>query len=395
MKKILIMLAGGKGTRMKSSRNKILMPVCGKSIIARSVDAFTGLIDEMIIVSSPADQSMIREQLDLSAITVPVSFASGGCSRQESVRNGIMSLSHPDKEDIILIHDAARCLVDHELIGRVIRSAEEYGTGIPGIAATSTYKICDEHSFVISTPDRSSLFEIQTPQGFRAELIIEAHQKAFSDHIICTDDAGLLEYCGIPVRIVPGSAVNMKITYPEDMVKAAAILEGDQLPVRVGMGYDVHRLVAGRRLILCGVDIPYELGLLGHSDADVALHALMDAMLGACGLGDIGRHFPDTDQQWEGASSLYLLKTVNQMIRNKGFSVSNADITIVAQQPKLFPYVSEMVHNITVALEIAENRINVKATTTEHLGFEGRMEGISAYAVCTVSEGKQATVSDQ
>ena len=163
--------------------------------------------------------------------------------------------------------------------------------------------------------------------------------------------------------------------------------------MRIGSGYDVHKLVEGRKLIIGGVDIPYELGLLGHSDADVALHALMDAMLGACGLGDIGRHFPDTDQQWEGASSLNLLKTVNQMIRDKGFSVSNADITIVAQQPKLFPYVSDMIHNIAVVLEIPENRINVKATTTERLGFEGRMEGISAYAVCTVSEGKQTTVS--
>jgi 2-C-methyl-D-erythritol 2,4-cyclodiphosphate synthase len=272
------------------------------------------------------------------------------------------------------------------MIRRVISSVIKYGACVPGIAASSTYKICNHDSFVISTPDRSSLYEIQTPQGFRAGLILSAAKKAATEHIECTDDAGLLEYCNIPVKVIPGSINNIKLTYPEDIVRAKAILKGGQASLRIGMGFDVHQLVPDRRLILCGTEVPFELGLLGHSDADVALHALMDAMLGSCGLGDIGKFFPDSDNQWKDASSMDLLKRVNQIINDAGFSVCNADITIVAQKPKLLPFIPDMTRNIQDVLDLSDHLINVKATTTEHLGFEGRMEGISAYAVCFVKE---------
>jgi len=385
MKKFVLILAGGKGSRMKSSVNKVLLPVCGKTVLVRSMLAFSFCTDEMVIVCRPEDEIAIRKEIDKEGISFPVRFASGGETRQESVRNGLQAIS-PRSDDILLIHDAARCLVDRELINRVISSVISYGTGVPGIPASSTYKICDQNSFVVYTPPRSSLYEIQTPQGFTAERYKTCLEKAVTDHMDFTDDAGILEYCHIPVRIVPGSANNIKLTRPEDLNRARLILGGDESGLRIGMGYDVHRFSKDRKLILCGVDIPFETGLLGHSDADVALHALMDAMLGACALGDIGRHFPDTDGSYKGISSVLLLKKTNQLLKKEGYIPYNIDITIVAQKPKLSPYIQQMVENTASALELPLSSVSVKATTTEKLGFEGRMEGISAYAVCTITK---------
>ena len=272
------------------------------------------------------------------------------------------------------------------LIERVIHSVETCGTGIPGIPASSTFKICNADHLVVHTPDRTNLYEIQTPQGFTAGTLLPVALNAFRDGIECTDDAGLLEHYHIPVKVVPGSPDNIKLTEPQDIARAKSIIQGVAHTMRVGMGYDVHRLVEGRKLILCGVEIPFESGLLGHSDADVALHALMDAMLGACALGDIGKHFPDTDDRYKGISSVHLLQETVRIIRDAGYKAANADVTIVAQKPKLLPYIPQMISNIASVLNLPEDRINVKATTTEKLGFEGRMEGISSYAVCTVAE---------
>ena len=210
--------------------------------------------------------------------------------------------------------------------------------------------------------------------------------KASEDRIECTDDAGILEYYHVPVRIVDGSSTNIKLTEHNDLSRAKSILEGSDSSVRIGMGYDVHRLSSERKLILCGVEIPYDMGLLGHSDADVALHALMDAMLGACALGDIGKHFPDTDKKYKDVSSLQLLKKTVTILSDAGYRVFNADITIVAQKPKLLPYIPDMIHQVASVLGISSDCVSIKATTTEKLGFEGRMEGISSYAVCTVVE---------
>lgn len=385
MKTYVIMLAGGRGARMNASVNKVLIPVCGKTVIARSAEAFIPFADEMVIVSRPEEQDAISKEI--SALSLPFSWrlAAGGETRQASMMNGLSAISLSE-EDIILIHDAARCMVDHELIRRVIESVKEYGTGIPGVPATSTFKVCDKRGCVVSTPDRSALYEIQTPQGFRAGVFVSAAMKASDDHVDCTDDSGIMEYYGADVRVVEGSARNIKLTTQEDIPRALSILEGAVPFMRVGMGYDVHRLIEGRKMILCGIEIPYEYGLLGHSDADVALHALMDAMLGACALGDIGKHFPDTDERYRGISSEALLEETKKIIRNAGYAVSNADITIVAQKPKLLPYIPDMAARIASVLELPVSCISVKATTTERLGFEGRQEGISAYAVCTVVE---------
>lgn len=387
MKTFGIMLAGGKGERMGAPVNKILLPVCGKPAIIRSLEAFVSYADEMVIVARPDEQPVILDAIAALPFPFPVRFAEGGSTRQESVLNGLRSIS-PQPDDIILIHDAARCLVTPGLVGRIAEGAREYGACIPGVPASSTYKVCDQDAFVKHTPDRSSLYEIQTPQGFRAETVLSASLRASREGIDCTDDAGVLEYYHIPVKVVRGDSSNIKLTEPEDLNRARNILEGDASPVRIGMGYDVHRLVEGRKLILCGVEIPFEMGLLGHSDADVALHALMDAMLGACALGDIGKHFPDHDDRYKGISSLLLLKKTAQILEAHGYALYNADITVAAQKPKLQPFIPRMRENIASALSLPAERISVKATTTEQLGFEGRMEGISSYAVCTVTEKK-------
>lgn len=385
MKKYVIILAGGRGTRMNLPYNKALLNLCGKTVIQRSIEAFNSFADEMIIVSHADEQPLIQESICHSGLSFPFRFISGGETRQESVLNGLKALN-TNPEDIILIHDAARCLVDQALIERIIHSVETYGTGIPGIPASSTFKICNADQLVVHTPDRTNLYEIQTPQGFTAGTLLPVALNAFRDGVNCTDDAGLLEHYHIPVKVVPGSPENIKLTEPRDISRARSIIQGDLLTMRVGMGYDVHRLTEGRKLILCGIDIPYEFGLLGHSDADVALHALMDAMLGACALGDIGKHFPDTDPQYAGISSVCLLRETNRIIRDAGYQVANADITIVAQKPRLLPYIPQMTEMVASVLDVPAGRINVKATTTEKLGFEGRMEGISSYAVCTVTE---------
>lgn len=388
MKTHVIMLAGGRGERMKSEKNKILLSVCGIPVIIRSIFAFIPFSDDMVIVSRPDDQETIRAEIRNNRLSFPFRFADGGMTRQQSVLNGLSALEAPDPQDIILIHDAARCLVNTDLIERVISSVKECGTGIPGIPATSTFKICSPDGLVQNTPDRSGLYEIQTPQGFLADLIIPLSVKASKEGFEGTDDAGILEHYHMPVKVIRGHASNFKLTEPEDLVRARNMLKGD-VSMRVGMGYDVHRLVPDRKLILCGTEIPYELGLLGHSDADVALHALMDAMLGACALGDIGKYFPDSDERYHGISSLFLLKETVRILHENGFELYNADITIAAQKPKLLPFIPEMVKKTAEALHLPQDRISIKATTTEKLGFEGRMEGISSYAVCTVTKAEK------
>lgn len=387
MRTLVIMLAGGRGERMNASVNKVLLHVAGIPVIIRSMMAFSSCADRMVIVTRSEDLYEIQKETVSREFPFPYFFTKGGDTRQSSVLNGLRALS-PDPEDIILIHDAARCLVDEALIKRVILSVSEFGSGIPGIPSTNTCKICSTDGFVLQTPERSSLFEVQTPQGFTAGAFLPLAERAAQEGFLGTDDAVIAEHYGLPVKVVRGSVSNIKLTEPGDLIRARIFLEGDASAVRVGMGYDVHRLVPDRKLILCGTEIPFELGLLGHSDADVALHALMDAMLGACALGDIGKHFPDTDDRYRGISSVILLRETDRILRNAGFRVYNVDLTIVAQKPKILPYIPQMTDNISSELSLSPASVNVKATTTEKLGFEGRMEGISAYAVCTVKENR-------
>ncbi|MBQ3484558.1 MAG: 2-C-methyl-D-erythritol 4-phosphate cytidylyltransferase [Clostridia bacterium] len=375
-----IILAGGSGSRMGAGMNKVLMPLAGETVIARSLRAFAGMVDGMILVSRSED--MQQMQLAAAQAGIDVRIVIGGATRQESVWNGLCAL--PEACTHVMIHDGARCLVDKATIERCKASVLECGTGVAAIPVIDTIKETDAEELVVSTPDRSALRAVQTPQGFSLEIIREAHRKAQEAGFIGTDDASLVERLNIPVRLTLGDRRNIKLTTPEDMQMAEAFLHNDFPALRIGQGYDVHRLVEGRDLILCGVKVPHHLGLLGHSDADVALHALMDAMLGSMALGDIGRHFPDTDEQYRGISSMKLLEHVAALLREHGACVTNCDVTIAAQRPKLLPYVPQMRQNIASLLALPLDRVNVKATTTEHLAFEGREEGISARAVCMV-----------
>ena len=380
-----LILAGGSGARMGAGRNKVLLPLGGKAVLSRSVEAFLPHAETIIVVARPEDEKDIRAVLAADGLPVErLIFAPGGKTRQDSVRNGLAAL--PAGCDCVMIHDGARCLVDEDTILRVKASVEACGTGVAAIQAIDTIKQADERNVAVATPARASLRAIQTPQGFRTALILQAHEKAAADGYVGTDDASLLEYCGLSVQLVEGHRRNLKMTTPEDMIMAEALLSGGLPALRVGQGYDVHRLVEGRELILCGVNVPHTLGLLGHSDADVALHALMDAMLGAMALGDIGRHFPDTDERFKGISSMKLLEHVLALLKEHRARVTNADVTIVAQKPKLLPYVPAMRENVAQALGLPLDRVHVKATTTERLAFEGREEGISAQAIVMVQE---------
>lgn len=377
-----IVLAGGSGSRMGAQRNKVLLELAGKPVIVRAVEAFTNLVDGVILVSREEDIPDMRAAM--AAANLPVTIVAGGDSRQSSVWNGLCAL--PESCTHVLIHDGARCLVDEGTIRRCMASVENHGTGVSAIPAIDTIKQVDADEIVTATPDRSQLRAVQTPQGFTVELIRRAHMSAQQAGFLGTDDASLVERLGHPVRLTEGNRRNIKLTTPEDLIMAETFLGRNFPALRVGQGYDVHRLVEGRDLILCGVNIPHTLGLLGHSDADVAVHALMDAMLGAMALGDIGKHFPDTDERYRGISSMKLLEHVVALLKERHARVTNCDVTIVAQKPKLLPHIPQMQANIASALELPLDRVNIKATTTERLAFEGREEGISAQAICMVEQ---------
>lgn len=383
----VILLAGGSGSRMGSGCNKVLLTLGGETVISRSARAFASVADGMVVVARSEDKAAIQADLAASAtFPGPLVIVSGGDTRQDSVWNGLCAL--PSDATHVLIHDGARCLVDEATIRRAMEAAENCGSGVAAIPAVDTIKQVDEGWHVTATPARDSLCAVQTPQAFQVELIRQAHLSAQAEGYQGTDDASLVERLGLPVQLTMGSRRNIKLTTPEDMAMAEAMLNNSPaLPaLRVGQGYDVHRLVEGRALILCGVNVPHTLGLLGHSDADVALHALMDAMLGAAALGDIGKHFPDTDERYKGISSMKLLTHVVALLEKNHLRVANADVTIVAQKPKLLPHIPQMRENVAAVLGLPLNRVNVKATTTERLAFEGREEGISAQAVCLLQE---------
>ena len=293
--------------------------------------------------------------------------------------------------DYVAIHDGARPLVTADVIARTLESAQKFGSGVAAVALKDTVKRVDEDSVVVDTPPRDKLRAVQTPQTFEAGLIRKAHA-AYALGERATDDAALAERMGVAVHLTEGDVENIKLTTPEDMLLARQVIlkrEGqkEEKPMmRIGHGYDVHRLVENRKLILCGVEIPYALGLLGHSDADVALHALMDALLGAAALGDIGRHFPDTDPAYKGADSGKLLDHVVALLEEKGYTVGNVDVTIICQRPKLKDYIEQMRENVARHLKVDIDCVNIKATTTEKLGFEGEGLGISSHAVACIEK---------
>ena len=393
-KKVTAMItAAGQGSRMGLELPKQFIKIGprGETILESTVKIFDDCpaVDEILIT---ANRDYLARTGELCAPFRKVrGIVEGGRERQDSVRAGLRRTSD---DGLILVHDAARPFVTEAVILRVLACAYESGAAVPVVpvrdtirqsarqSAISAWVACDRAEVDVSvseTLDRTRLFRVQTPQGFRTELLKQAYCEAYKAGFYGTDEAGLVERFAAPVRMVRGEEANKKITTRED-------LPAVQKDVRIGHGYDVHRLTEERALILCGESIPHERGLLGHSDADVALHALMDAMLGAAALGDIGRIFPDSDDRYKGISSMKLLEKVCRLIDEKGFAVGNADITVIAQQPKLAPYIPRMRAHVARALGVEEDCVNVKATTTERLGFAGREEGIAAEAVCLLRQ---------
>lgn len=389
-----IIAGGGIGTRMAADRPKQLLLLAGEPVLVRTCRALLDVeaLQEIVVVT-PAQYLEECRQLCASFLSqehmARLAFTPGGVTRQDSVQAGLACLS--PALSLVLVHDAARPLVEAAVLRRCLQAAAEHGAAIAALPVTDTLKNVDATSGQIcATIDRSCLWQAQTPQAAHRCLLQNAYNLAQANSFQGTDEASLLEHAGITVQVVEGSQRNLKITRPEDLLLAEALLykygaatnrTSKHKAMKIGHGFDAHRLVSGRKLILGGVEIDYHLGLDGYSDADVVSHAFTDAILGALGLGDIGRHFPDSDPQHKGANSLVLLEQVWLLAEQHGLRLGNADITIVCQQPKLMLHLAHMQHNLAQCCRTDEERINIKATTTEKMGYTGRGEGIAAHAV--------------
>ncbi len=361
-----ILLCAGTSARM--GFDKLNTPLGGKTAIERSTDALiAGGCDSIVFVVNDASEQTVRS-LDCP---VPFSIVAGGETRTESVRNGL----HAVTADVAVIHDAARCFVDPALVKACIEAAQAYGSGVAAIPMTDT--VMRMHAYGAETLDRSTLWRMQTPQAFRTEQI----KTAYAANETATDDATLYARAIGTPHFVTGSEDNRKLTTAADWAWAEARLSQPTY----GIGFDTHRLVEGRRLILGGIEIPYEKGLLGYSDADVLLHAIMDAILGAMKLGDIGKLFPDTDERYRGISSRELLRAVNNLVQKRDMVVRHVDATVICQRPKLAPYREAMERTIAEDLQIPFTAVSVKATTTEGMNDEGRGLCISAQAIASVN----------
>lgn len=391
----VIVAAAGAGKRLGLGKNKAFAEVGGLPLLVQCLRMVndTGMAHKTIIAVGADEVAMTEELLkDYHEYFAGLQTAvvAGGAERTDSVKN---ALALAGSEGWIAVHDGARPFAGMEVFERTLQAAQQTGAAIAAVPVKNTIKVVDVDGFVVNTPQRSSLMAVQTPQIFKAQLL----QRAYCDDNLkgaaVTDDASLVERLGVKVAVALGSYENIKITTPEDLLLAEKIcadrgmtmMQSLKMPqFRVGSGYDVHRLTQNRKLILCGVEVPYELGLDGHSDADVAVHALMDALLGAAALGDIGKHFPDTDDRFKGADSMKLLEHVLVLLKERCWRVNNADVTIIAQKPKLAGYIPAMRDNLAKAMGLEADAVNVKATTTEKLGFTGRGEGIAAEAVVSL-----------
>lgn len=378
-----IIVAAGAGTRLGTETPKQLLPLAGKTVLARSLDAFEAAesIDAVVVVAPEHEADRYCRNEVPSGVRKVTAVVGGGAERQDSVSAGLAAV--PDGTRVVAVHDAVRPLIRPEDIDAVVRAAEESGAAVLGTPVTDTVKRV-ENGRAVATLDRSTMWTVQTPQAFHLDLLSEAHRRARDEGVTATDDTALVEQLGRPVTVVAGRRDNIKITLPEDLRIAERILENVPRSHRTGLGYDVHRLVEGRPLVLGGVTIPFERGLLGHSDADVLSHAVVDAVLGAVSAGDIGRLYPDSDEEWKDAPGSVFLNGAADALASAGARLANVDAVVMAQRPKLAPYIGEMEAAMALALRVAPARISVKATTTEGLGFVGAGEGIAAQAVATV-----------
>jgi len=380
-----IIAAGGRGARLGDDLPKQLLTVGGKAILERAVDAFAShqRIDD-VIVALPSDLAMDPPAY-LRDSRRHIAVVTGGSRRQDSVANAFARV--PAAADIVVIHDAARPFVSADLISRTIDAAAQHGAAIAALAAIDTVKRGDAQRMIVATIPRAEVFLAQTPQAFRRDVLSAALART-SSASDATDEAMLAEQAGHHVYLVDGDSRNLKITTPDDLRLADAMLRTEQPEVpliRIGNGYDLHLLVAGPPLILGGVTIPFDKGLQGHSDADAVCHAVTDAILGAAGEGDIGRHFPDTDAAWAGANSINLLQRANRIVRAAGYVVSNVDVVVIAQKPKLAPYADAMRGNLARALGIDAAQVSVKGKTNEGVDSMGSGASIAVHAVALVT----------
>ena len=372
-----VIVAAGSATRMQGI-DKMLVPLAGVPVVLRSVRALAAsdCIDSLVIVTRTECMETLRTLC--AEVPKPVTVVAGGASRPESVLAGLAAL--PEGTELAAIHDGARPLVTQAVIAEAVEAAERCGAAAPAVPVHDTIKQA-ENGLVRATPERKTLFAVQTPQVFDVKLLKTVLRAAMERGIALTDDCSAVEAAGKPVVLTQGCEENLKITTPVDLTLAEAILKRRKT-MRIGHGYDVHRLTEGRRLILGGVEIPFERGLDGHSDADVLVHALMDALLGAAGLRDIGVLFPDNDPAYKNISSMLLLDRVMLTLEHAGYAVGNVDVTVLAQRPKLKDYIPVMRENLARAMKIPLDCVNIKATTEEGLGFTGSGEGIACHAVC-------------
>ena len=378
-----IVVAAGRGVRAGGDLPKQFRRLGGDTLLQRALSAFTGVAAVSLVqpVIRPDDLALVHTLVDGMDVLPPVS---GGATRQASVRAGLEALE-PREPDIVLIHDAARPFASSELIARAIVAAEKTGAAIPGLPVTDTVKRIDRTGMIETTLDRNSIRLVQTPQAFAFPALLKAHRRAATQgRDDFTDDAALAEWAGMKVSVFEGEPANIKLTTPDDFARAEALQAASLGDVRAGSGFDVHAFGPGDHVTLGGIRIPCDRALTGHSDADVALHALTDAILGALADGDIGAHFPPTDPQWRGASSDRFLVFAVDRVRARGGLIAHLDLTIVCEFPRISAHRDTMRANIARLARIDTERVAVKATTSEKLGFTGRGEGIVAQATATI-----------
>jgi len=377
-----LIVAAGRGTRFGGALPKQYLPLGGASVLRHAVAAFVAhpRIAGVQVVIRAEDRGLFEKTVAGLALLPPVP---GGAERQDSVRLGLEALvcRAPAR---VLIHDGARPFPDGALIDRILDALDAAPAAIPGLPLGDTVKRVEEGR-IQGTVDRSQLWRAQTPQGFHFEAILAAH-RAVTGHVL-TDDSAVAEAAGMAPVVVPGSEDNLKVTTARDLAAAERLLTACRGDIRVGQGFDVHPFGPGGpdgQIMICGVAIPHDASVVGHSDADVGLHALTDALLGAIGAGDIGVHFPPSDPQWRGAASDQFLAHAAQLVRDRGGDIAAVDLTVICERPKIAPHRAAMIERVAAILALSPARVSVKATTTEGLGFTGRREGIAAQAVATV-----------
>lgn len=376
MRVAAIIVAGGRGERAGSPRPKQFVDLGGgRTMLDASLEAFLAVpaVTEVVVAVPAGFVDAVRP-------SARVRVVEGGARRQDSMARAFAEVSHD--ADVVLVHDAARPYVTARVIMDTAEAAARYGAAIAAVPVRDTVKRItagEAGAVVRETIPREEIVLAQTPQGFRRDVLARAIAAAADSDV--TDEAMLAERAGVAVHVVAGDVANLKITTPEDLMSA------QNATVRIGTGYDLHRLVEGRPLILAGVRIPFERGLHGHSDADIVCHAVTDALLGAAALGDIGRMFPDTDPEWKDADSLGLLRAAVAVVRGAHYQVGNVDVTVIAERPKLLPYLDEMRANLATALGVAIGAVSLKGKTNEHVDAAGRGEAMACHAVALLISG--------